>query len=350
VERDLDASGTLSSMRYRLREVSCDDPFKDSDENCIIDQEKMATAFKKSGIEFQDNSDSDFEFNELVKETIEKAEKFHWKAATRKLKKLTKLFGTASSNPRSIPEEIYTTTLKACIADRMHGARAAESARKVMEGMVESGYQISSDTANFCISNCLSDGPDGAHEGHGGIDTALAFRAAVRSSENPPIINSNTYAKLITTMADQGSIDDALNMLRELVVENSETPSLQLFAHVASACVRDGAETADKVLTVLAYAKACGYELDSVASTADGRELLAAGVIAAELLNNIALGLRLLTAASKAEGCAPDRGDTLITSSSSKAQRAATFASPGHQQGRRGQSVETCRQIVGAYA
>jgi hypothetical protein len=43
LERDMDASGTLSSMRGRLREVSCDDSSKDSSENCIIDDEKLAT-------------------------------------------------------------------------------------------------------------------------------------------------------------------------------------------------------------------------------------------------------------------------------------------------------------------
>jgi len=323
LERDLDASGTLSSMRGRLREVTCD-PSKDSDENCIIDEEKLTAAFKNEGIEFQ-AADHAVEFNDLVKETLEKAEQLHWNAAIRKLKTLTRRFGPASSDPRTIPEEVYTTTLKACSANRMHRSRAADPARKIMEGMVEAGYQIPTDAANFCIKNCLSDGPNGANEGHGGIDTALAMLAAVHSSENPPIINPDTYSKLITTMADDGSIDDALNTLRELVVQNAETPSLQLFAYVASACVRDGAGNADKVLTVLAYAKACGYELDSVASTAEGRQLLAAGVIAAELLNNIALGLRLLTAASLAEGCAPDRGDALIASSSSKAQRAATI-------------------------
>jgi hypothetical protein len=41
LERDMDASGTLSSMRVRLREVSCDDSSKDSDENCLIDAEKL---------------------------------------------------------------------------------------------------------------------------------------------------------------------------------------------------------------------------------------------------------------------------------------------------------------------
>lgn len=48
LERDLDASGTLSSMRGRLREVTCDDSSKDGDENCIIDEEKLTAVSKYS--------------------------------------------------------------------------------------------------------------------------------------------------------------------------------------------------------------------------------------------------------------------------------------------------------------
>jgi hypothetical protein len=80
----------------------------------------------------------------------------------------------------------------------------------------------------------------------------------------------------------------------------------------------------DKVSTVLAYAKAAGYELDNIASTVDGRTLLANGVIAAEMLGNIGLGLRFLTAATKAKGCEPDRGDALVSTHSPAAQRAST--------------------------
>ena len=53
--------------------------------------------------------------------------------------------------------------------------------------------------------------------------------------------------------------------------------------------------------------------------------ILAAGVIAAEKMDNIALGLRLLTAASEAKGCEPDRGDALVASASSAVQRASTL-------------------------
>ena len=68
-------------------------------------------------------------------------------------------------------------------------------------------------------------------------------------------------------------------------------------------------DRAEDVLQVLTYAKAAGYELDNIAAVETGRDLLAGGVIAAENMDNLALGLRLLTAASKAEGCAPDSGD-----------------------------------------
>jgi hypothetical protein len=53
--------------------------------------------------------------------------------------------------------------------------------------------------------------------------------------------------------------------------------------------------------------------------------LLVTGVIAAEKLNNIGLGLRFLTAASRAQGCDPDKGDNLVATSSPAAQRACTI-------------------------
>jgi hypothetical protein len=208
--------------------------------------------------------------------------------------------------------------------DRLSGARAAEAARKIMEQMVLEGYEIASNTANFCIMNSIGAGPNGTHDGHGGIDTALSMIAAIELSEVPPVIQMNTYAKLITAMVDEGSIDEALAILRSLVV-TGDSPPLQVFADIAMEAVRGGSKDAEKVLTVLAYAKAAGYEIDNIASTADGRALLAAGVIAAQLLDNLGLGLRLLTAASKAQGCSPDRGDALVASSSSAAQRASTI-------------------------
>jgi hypothetical protein len=196
-----------------------------------------------------------------------------------------------------------------------------------MEGMVEEGYAIPADVANNCIYNSLSDGPDGTHDGFGGIDTALAMLAVFESSENPPTLTEDTYAKVIATLAKEGSLDISLHLLRDLVAEKLRTPSLQLFANVASTCVgrSSNAEDAEKVMTVIAYAKAAGYELDNIASTIDGRTLLSTGVIAAEKLNNIGLGLRFLTAASKAQGCDPDQGDTLVATSSPAAQRACTI-------------------------
>jgi hypothetical protein len=78
-------------------------------------------------------------------------------------------------------------------------------------------------------------------------------------------------------------------------------------------------------MTVLAYAKAAGYELNNIASVPAGRNLLAAGVIAAEKMDNLGLGLRFLVAASSAQGCEPDKGDVLVANLSPSAQRAATI-------------------------
>jgi hypothetical protein len=256
---------------------------------------------------------------------MSKAELSHWKAATRKLKKLTRRFGKTSLDHRQIPEEVYTSVLRACAQDRLHGARAAEPARKVMEVMVGEGYSIPSDLANNCVTNCLSDGPHGTHDGFGGIDSALAMLAAIESSQNPPMMNEEVSSKLIALMAKDGSLDESLAMLRQLVAEKIETPPLRLFADVALTCASKDRSDAEKVMTVLAYAKTAGYELDGIASTVDGRNLLAAGVIAAEKLDNVGLGLRFLTAASSAEGCEPDRGDALVTAVSPAAQRAATI-------------------------
>lgn len=293
--------------------------------SCLVVQ-----AFAKTGITFEDTSDPDFDYKNLVRETLEKAEMTHWKGATRKLRTLTRRYGKQSPTARPIPEDVYTAVLESCMEDRLHGARAAESARKIMELMVEEGYEIPSDVANYCVKNSLDNGPDATHDGFGGIDTALAMLAAFEHSSTPIAIQEDTYAKMVTSMALSGSIDESLQMLREMVVDKSLTPNLQVFAEVATACVATkDAANAEKVMTVLAYAKAAGYQLDNIASTVDGRTLLANGVIAAELLNNLGLGLRFLTAAAKAQGCDPDRGDALVSTHSPAAQRASTILHRG---------------------
>jgi hypothetical protein len=234
------------------------------------------------------------------------------------------MFGQASSEPRKIPEEVFTSVLTAYTQDRLHGARAAEPARRAMEEMVASGYSVPGDLANYCIKESLGFDKDGTHDGFGGIDTALAMLAAIESSNNPPVISDDTYEKLASTMAMEGSIDDSLQLVRELVVDKSMTPSLKMFADIGNACVQ-GENNPESLMTALAYAKAAGYELDKIGSSVDGRALLAAGVIAAEKMGNIGLGLRFLTAASKAEGCEPDRGDALVATVSPAAQRACTI-------------------------
>lgn len=76
---------------------------------------------------------------------------------------------------------------------------------------------------------------------------------------------------------------------------------------------------------MLAYLKAAGYDLDNIGSVEDGRSILASAVIAADRLENDALGFRFLKAASQASIPSPDRGDVILAQSSAAAQRACTL-------------------------
>jgi Pentatricopeptide repeat domain len=330
--RELATSGTTAMLRDRLLE-SAD----------LLPTQKPKSAFEAPDscppglldIDFIDASDP---FSEVLNDVVTEANRGYWKKATRRLKKLSRRY----SETHCIPVDAYLVTLNACAQDRLHGARASESARKIMEEMVNLGYQIPTDQLNYCVRGSLGYGPNGTHEGFGGIDTALAMLAAIGQQEavvGEPLVSVETYGRIIEALAREGgsSINDALKLLRSVVVDKRETPPLSAFAAVAFA--EAGATTAEvksaqeedvtigpeNVFNVIAYVKAAGYELDKIASTEDGRRIIAAGVIAAEKMNNVRLGLRLLQAASQASGCAPDRGDVLVAASSRAAQRACTL-------------------------
>jgi len=331
-QRHMPMEGTTAQLRSRLKEAA------GLEDECIVndagtmpvdceDDGVISEARMDAVMDFVDESDPDYERKELLLELEDKVEKGHWKAATRKLKRYSRRF--AEQEP--VSESTFLSVLEVCMANRLQGARASEPARKILEQMVEQGYRIPESAGNYCIKNCLGTFElHGTHQGFGGIDTALAMISALEQSQTP--IQLDTYDKVCTALANEGSIDQALTMLRKVVADLSQTPNLATFAqvaHAAAASVNENKETlleqVEKVPTVLAYAKAAGYDLDSIASVEDGRELLAAGVIAAEKMDNVALGLRLLTAASKAPGVDPDRGDDLVASSSTAAQRASTL-------------------------
>mmetsp|Transcript_2993 Transcript_2993/g.4268 ORF Transcript_2993/g.4268 Transcript_2993/m.4268 type:complete len:731 (-) Transcript_2993:96-2288(-) len=320
--RGLPAMGNTGTLRGYLRSIveSTNESTDTGSEGAKqgLSEEEMCAI----DISFCDESDPDFDFKDTLRQVMEKSEVGHWKAATRKLKKLSRKY---ASPEKPVPLEAYDQTLRACVDQRLHGARASEPARKILEEMADGGYEIPADLANTAVQNCLGDGPNGTHDGCGGIDTALAMLSAVESSPNGgEKLTVETYGKVVSALTKDGAVDEALLLLRAMVVEHSFTPPLQTFAEVAKAAAIDDS-MAEKVLNVLAYVKAAGYELDKIASVEDGRQILASGVIAAEKLDNLALGLRLLTAAASAEGCAPDRGDDLVASSSSAAQRACTL-------------------------
>lgn len=268
---------------------------------------------------FVDQSDPDFDFKDLQREISEKCQQGHWKAAVRKLKRLSRKYGSA----KTIPAKIYEEALEACMLNRLQGARASEPARKILEQMAESGYQISESSGNYCIKNCLDEtGPDSTHQGFGGLDTALAMKTALEIAGTP--IQLETKEKLAVAYAREGSVDESLALTRSFAVENEgmlETPALATYARIADAIVRsDNSEHAKQIPTLMSYAKAAGYDLDNIAAMGeDGISLLASGVMAAERLDNTALGLRFLTAGRKLEG-----GDKLVAKYSQAANRAST--------------------------
>lgn len=315
-ERDLPAKGNTAALRSRLLDHL-------GIFQCVAGEEVEECIPADFDFTFTDESgDNDFEFDSLLAEVNEKAAIGHWKSATRKLKKLSKRYASVE---RPIPEDTYVAVLEACLQNQLHGARASEPARKILEEMAEQNYAIPHALGNQGVLNCLGNGPNGTHDGCGGIDTALAMLAAIESSVmSAEAISVDTYGSVVTALSKDGAIDEAVLLLRAMVVEHSFTPALSTFSDVAKAAGKEG-HHGESVLQVMALAKASGYILDNIASVEAGRDLLASGVIAAEQMDNLALGLRFLTAASKAEGCLPDRGDDLVASSSSAAQRASTL-------------------------
>lgn len=318
-DKGLAANGSTAVLRTRLLQNF--GIYKEGEE-CVTSSDGIDDCPAPEGIVFEDAGDKDFDFNNLVKEIESKVSMGHWKAATRKLKTLSKNYVTED---RKVPSELYLRVIELCLKNRLQGARASEPARKILEEMAQAGYSIPAHIGNECVQSCLGFGPNSTHEGFGGIDTALAMLAALESSPSgSEMISVDTYGAVVSALSKEGAVDEAILLLRAMVVEHSFTPQLSTLADVAAAAARNG-KMGEKVLEVMTLAKAAGYVLDSIASAESGRYLLASGVIAAEQLKNIALGLRLLTAASKAEGCAPDRGDILVATSSSKAQRACTI-------------------------
>lgn len=322
-ERGLGAVGNTAALRTSLLEhmgITSLDSLADS-----TPQEEECTP---EGIEFCDESDPNYEFNVLLSEINDKASVGHWKAATRKLKKLARRYknNDQDADAPNIPSETYVSVLQTCLEDRLHGARAAEPARKILEEMSKLHYPIPPELGNACVVNCLSGrSANGAHEGFGGIDTALAMLAALESTEEgSKTIASDTYGKVIMALSADGAAEEAILLARSMVVEHSFTPEIEVFAALANSAVKDG-EKGEIAFHAMTLAKAAGYVLDDIASTKPGRSLLASGVIAAEQTDNTPLGLRLLTAAAKAEGCEPDGGDALVASSSKAAQRASTL-------------------------
>jgi hypothetical protein len=253
-------------------------------------------------IDFVDASDP---LEDITAEIYEKCKVGHWKSAVRRLRRIARRFPSSTTTSIDgskekegsvvVPEELYVTVLECCARDRLSSARAAESARKVMERLVETSgsYFIPDSLGNYCIDNCLgSDGKHSTHQGFGGLDTALAMVSAMERSGSPVYLE--TYEKVAVALAKEGSMTDCLSLLQKLVVEKSEQPTLATFVAIAEYATNQLLD--EPMITLLSYVKAAGYALETLVATypVEGTAIIANAVIAAERIEKDALVFRLL--------------------------------------------------------
>lgn len=278
---------------------------------------------------------------------VEAARDGKWKKALRKLKQLKIALALASSSgsegdgdvvvtttPPS--EDAYNAILRSLGRAHLQGGRASEPARKIIEEMVQHSYTLDLSLINLILHDSLGSSYTDSNTNKeyinpANLDATLAIINALarhadsgRSSSTlspSALIDEGVWPGVISGLLKEDSLPEAFTLLRTMIVSFSYTPTLNMLARVAEYGVKE--KSWSGILSVLALSKAAGYSLDSIGNTSDGRKLLAAGVVAAEKNNNIALGLRLLTAAQKAEEVQPDRGDLLTIWTSSQAQNSA---------------------------
>lgn len=256
-------------------------------------------------IQLQRSPGSGGDLEETLRVTIEAGEAGKWKLAVRKLKQLSKAHEIEGS---PVPHSALLSTLQSMDNEK----HASESARRVIELMCSNGHQL---PAELC--NSLADTACYVNN----VDAALAMVEAMSRSNTE--ITQETYVALLEALirdTSHRSSEEGTLILRAMIVDSDITPGLSLFAKVGNLCIRE--ESFESVFQVLSLVKASGYELDTIASAESGRAVLAAGIIAAEKLNNVPLGLRLLTAAEKAD-VSPSRGDTLTCQISKETFNAA---------------------------
>jgi hypothetical protein len=171
--------------------------------------------------------------------------------------------------------------------------------------MATCGYAVPAELANACVTTALDMGAGSTHGGCDGIDTALAMAADVEAVSDggrcadgrklwPPGIGAR---RLTSVLAADGAVEETERVLCAMMVKHSLILALGTFADVARAATRSNDRTTN-VLQILTYDKAAGYNLERISAMETERDLLAAGVIVVKQMENLALGLHLLTVAA----------------------------------------------------
>ena len=105
---------------------------------------------------------------------------------------------------------------------------AITPARKVVEEMVKSHVPLPVGIVNkFAQVSTQSN-----------LDEALALLHSLSASSTP--IAAETYEMAVESLTKEGSVKEALLVLRSMIVEGGETPGLQMLGEVAERAAEDG--------------------------------------------------------------------------------------------------------------
>jgi pentatricopeptide repeat protein len=214
-----------------------------------------------------------------------------------------------------VSRDTYVCILEACLRNDLYQGKASSLACEILERMVNAGYSVPSTLGSSCVQFCLGNDklePQGVDSGD--IDTALKMVTIIsRTPGGLKSLSIDSIGAIVSALSKNDELEEAMRLLREMISDGAFTPPLTVFADVASAAAGKTNDS-ENVLESMMLLKSSGYLIDNIASSKAGRNILASGVIAADQMNNVELGLGLLAAASKAGDCEPDSGDVLVAS------------------------------------
>jgi pentatricopeptide repeat protein len=272
----------------------------------------MVAEQKQENKTMKDALEKNVDLNSIVDKIKEMGSNGQWEDSRASLKMIDEYQDLMKG---TVSRDTYVSILEACLRNDLYQGKASSLACEILERMVNAGYSVPSTLGSSCVQFCLGNDelePKGVDRGD--IDTALKMVTIIsRTPGGLKSLSIDSIGAIVSALSKNDKLEEAMRLLREMISDGAFTPPLTVFADVASAAARKTNDS-EKVLESMMLLKSSGYLIDNIASSKAGRNILASGVIAADQMNNVELGLGLLAAASKAGDCEPDSGDVLVAS------------------------------------